>query len=148
MSKTKQVSVKIALRAPAEQVFAAVTSWELQKKWIFATHVRGVGNESHKLGGKLEAFTGFGKLGFLDTMTITKWDPPHVCEVTHTGNFVKGKGLFEVSSENNTTYFIWTEYLDLPFGIIGQIGWPLVWLSSKIGLYASLRRFKKLVEKQ
>jgi len=144
MSVTKTISVTTSVNASQLEVFNFVTDWESQNKWIFATKVRGVGEESRKLGGKLEAFTGFGKFGFLDTMTITKWNPPNACEVTHTGNVVKGAGLFEVSSKNGVTYFTWTEYTELPFGIIGRAGWLLVGPLSKLGLTASLRRFKKL----
>ncbi len=39
MTKTKQVSAKIALRATVEEAFGAVTDWESQVKWIFATKV-------------------------------------------------------------------------------------------------------------
>lgn len=122
MSKIKKISASIPVGASQHDTFKAVTDWESQQKWIFATKVWGVGQDSHKLGGKLEAFTGFGKIGFLDTMTITKWDQPHVCEVTHTGNLVKGSGLFEVTRKNNTTYFTWTEHTILPFGILGRVG--------------------------
>lgn len=106
--------------------------------------MRGVGNNSRALGGKLEAFTGFGPIGFLDTMTITKWDPPHVCEVTHTGKVVKGTGLFEVTRENDTTYFIWTEDVSVGFGIFGRIGWIFVEPLVRLGLRFSLHRFRRM----
>ncbi len=143
MSKTKKISASVSVRASQHDTFKAVTDWKSQQKWIFATRVRGVGDDSQILGGKLEAFTGFGKIGFLDTMTITKWDPPRLCEVTHTGKVVRGSGLFEVTSKNDKTYFTWTEYTVLPFGIIGRAGWLIVGPLTKLGLELSLRRFKK-----
>lgn len=144
MPTTKNISVRIAIPADQEDTFAAVTDWESQHKWIFATKVRGVGTDSHKLGGKLEAFTGFGRVGFMDTMTITKWDSPNLCEVTHTGKVVKGSGVFEVNQEDGVTYFTWTEATELPFGFIGRAGWLLVGPLAKFGLRLSLKRFRKL----
>lgn len=144
MPTIKTTSASTAVPADQVQVFKAVTDWESQSKWIFATEVRGLGADSHKLGGRLEAFTGYWKFGFLDTMTITKWDPPNVCEVTHTGNFVKGTGLFEVTVVNGVTYFMWTEYSMVPFGVIGKVAWLIVGPIAHIGLKISLRRFKNL----
>lgn len=143
MAVIKTISATIAVSAPVESVFEAVTDWEFQQNWILATRVWGVGENSHRIGGKLEAYTGFGKIGFLDTMTITKWQPPYVCEVTHTGTVVKGSGLFEVSEKRGQTYFTWSEIAEIPFGKIGSLGWPIIkpfiWLSLKL----SLVRFRK-----
>jgi uncharacterized protein YndB with AHSA1/START domain len=144
MNSIKKVSSKIAISASPEEVFRAVTNWESQSEWVLATKVRGVVDESHRLGGEIEAFTGIGSLGFLDTMTITKWNPPHLCEVTHTGKTVRGSGVFEVTSENGMTYFTWTEYTEIPFGIVGKIGWVFVAPVAKLGLMLSLRRFRKM----
>jgi hypothetical protein len=142
----KQLSVKIAINATELEVFNKVTNWKDQSKWVYLTKVQGVGSDSRKLGGKLEALTGIGKIGFLDTMTITKWVDNKLCEVTHTGKVVKGRGLFEVSTVNSTTYFTWTEYVELPFGFVGRIGWLIVKPISKFGLWMSLRRLKKYIE--
>lgn len=143
MPTLKKISAKIAIEATQHSVFTAVTNWESQHDWIYATKVKGVSDDSHRLGGKLEAFTGIGRFGFLDTMTITKWDSPTVCEVTHTGKVVKGVGLFEVLYDRNKTYFIWTEFVEIPFGRIGKIGWfcasPLI----AFLLQLSLQRFKR-----
>ena len=143
MPMINKISAKIVIDGTQESVFSAVTNWTSQRNWIFATKVKSVGDGSHKIGGKLEAFTGIGSIGFLDTMTITKWDPPTLCEVTHTGKVLKGAGLFEVVIDNNKTYFIWTEYAKIPFGIIGKIGWYIIYPIMKLLLKISLRRFKR-----
>ena len=140
----KSISVSIGINAPDEMVFKYVTNWENQEKWVFLTKVRNIGDDSRKLGGKLEAFTGIGSFGFLDTMTITKWSPPYICEVTHTGKVVKGSGVFEVTSVDGVTYFTWTEYTEVPFGIVGKIGWIFVAPIAKLGLILSLRQFRKM----
>lgn len=145
MSKTKKVSATTVVNGSQQHVFDMVTNWELQSKWIFATKVSGVGADYHKIGGKLKAFTGFGKIGFLDTMTITKWESPRVCEVTHTGKVVKGSGLFEVETKNGHTFFTWTENTQMPFGVFGSAAWLVVGPLTKLGLVVSLRKFRKLV---
>jgi len=142
----KHVSASVEIDAPASAVFDNVTNWQEQEKWVFLTKVQGIGDDSRRLGGKLEAFTGIGKLGFIDTMTITDWDNPKLCEVTHTGNVVKDKGVFTVSTKNSLTYFTWTEYVELPFGFIGRLGWIFAKPLVKLGLRSSLKRLKKHIE--
>jgi hypothetical protein len=147
MPQTKTISRSVFILASQSDVFDAVTNWETQKKWIPFTKVVWVGTDSHKLGGKLEAYTGIGRVGFMDTMTITKWEPPFVCEVTHTGNFVKGSGLFEVSQDIDGSKFTWTEYFNLPSGILGNLAWAIVWIPTKVGLIISMRKFSKNFKK-
>jgi len=144
MPTIKTVSVRTTVNGSQLEVFKAVTNWKLQNKWVLATKVKGASTDSHKLGGKLEAFTGFGRFGSLDTMTITKWDSPILCEVTHTGTVVKGSGLFEVGVENGVTYFTWTERTEIPLGILGKAGWLLIGPVTKLGMAYSLRRFSKM----
>ena len=143
MPTLRIISARIPIEASQNDTFLAVTDWESQHNWIFATRVKGVGHNSHNIGGKLEAFTGFKSFGFLDTMIITKWDFPKLCEVTHTGKVVKGVGLFEVYNDTKITYFSWTEYIEIPFGILGKIGWLFISPIIKLGLKYSLRRFKR-----
>lgn len=145
MPTIRTISAKTTVPASSEEVFSAVTNWELQHKWIFATKVSGIGDNNRKLGGKLEAFTGFGPFGFTDTMTITRWSPPNMCEVAHTGKLVKGSGVFEVTNTNHTTYFTWTEHIELPFGVVGRVGWPLIKPLALAGLKISLYRFKRML---
>ncbi|MDQ3064880.1 MAG: SRPBCC family protein [bacterium] len=145
MNSIKTIYARIDVPLDMEDTFALVTNWEFQQKWVLATKVWGVGETSNKLGGKIEAFTGLKKLGFLDTMTITKWDPPNLCEVTHTGSVVKGSGIFEVSNLDNKTFLTWTETTIIPFGFIGKFGWIIVSPFIKLGMIISLRRFRKLL---
>jgi hypothetical protein len=142
----KKLSVTIKINASAQIVFDSVTDWENQDNWVFLTKVRDVGKDSRRLGGRIEAFTGIRKIGFLDTMTITKWDYPHLCEVTHTGKIVQGKGIFEVTSTHSDTYFTWTEYTKVPFGFVGTIGWIAIGPLTKLGMRWSLRRLRNYIE--
>ena len=144
MTKTQltDISASVVVDAPAEQVFAATTDWGRQGEWMIGTTVSGelpIGT-----GSKLQAFSGIGRLGFMDTMTVTAWDPPRRCDVVHTGKLVRGTGSFVVEPlTTDTSRFTWTEALELPFGFIGRVGWMLMRPFFKLGLKLSLKRFSK-----
>ena len=137
---------RIDVDASPEQVWAALTDWERQGDWMLLTDVRTVGGPAQGLHGRLAARTGLPlpggrRVGVLDTMIITRWDPPRRVEVQHTGRIVRGPGIFEVLPRGDHTTLVCTERWYLPYGVIGQVGWVLsrplvVW-----GLRRSLQRF-------
>jgi hypothetical protein len=87
------------------------------------------------------------RLGFLDTMVIERWEPPRSCHVRHTGRVVRGTGTFAVESlPGNRSRFVWREDLELPLGLLGRLGWPLVRPAFAWGVRLSLRRFARWVE--
>jgi uncharacterized protein YndB with AHSA1/START domain len=106
--------------APPERVFALVTDWRRQREWMFMTDAREVGE------GRVEAYTGLRPFGFLDTMTISRWEPPGLVCMEHTGRLVRGTGVIRVKPEGDGSRVIWAEALDLPFGVLGRAMWPLV----------------------
>ena len=65
-------------------------------------------------------------MGVLDTMIITKWEPPRLVEVQHTGRLIRGPGIFEIEPRGEHSTFVWTERLYLPYGYLGELGWFLV----------------------
>jgi uncharacterized protein YndB with AHSA1/START domain len=137
---------EVEVAAPAEQVWAAAVDWEHQGEWVLGTRVRATAQQGQGVGGGIEAFTGAGRLGFLDTMVITEWDPPHRCAVLHTGRVVRGTGLFEVVDlGGGRSRFVWSEELELPLGAVGRAGWPLVRPLFMAGLRRSLARFAEWV---
>ena len=124
-----EVVVDVLVDAPPEATWAAITDWERQGEWMLGTTVRSTGRggdgSGHGVGAGLEAFTGIGKLGFLDTMVITLWDPPRRCEVLHTGRVVQGTGVFEVLAlPGGRSRLVWSEQLILPWGRLGKLGFP------------------------
>ena len=141
MSAHLELSVDVD--APVEQTWAAATDWARQGEWMLGTKVKGTAQDGVGVGGGIEAFTGVGKLGFLDTMEITRWDPPHACHVLHTGRVVRGTGEFEVHPRGSASTFVWREDLDLPLGVVGRLGWPLVRPLFKAGVQRSLDRFAR-----
>ena len=136
---TVSIALSVEVDAPAEQTWAALTDWARQGEWMLGTTVT---SEGEGVGGTLAAFTGVGRLGFLDTMTITAWDPPHFCEVLHTGRVVRGTGAFAVRPLGaGRSAFDWREDLELPLGALGRAGWPLVRPLFVLGVRRSLTCF-------
>jgi hypothetical protein len=139
-------SVDVA--APVAQTWRAAVDWDSQGEWVLGTRVRGTVQGGVGVGGGIEAFTGLGRIGFLDTMQITVWDPPHRCEVVHTGRLVRGTGVFRVEERlGGGSRFVWLEVLDLPLGALGRLGWPLLRPVLAVGLRLSLKRFARSVER-
>ncbi|TYB62333.1 SRPBCC family protein [Nonomuraea sp. PA05] len=120
MVKPVYTAAAVHVPAPPEQVFALMTDWSRHQEWMFMTTARRVGESG------LEAYTGRWPFGFLDTMTITHWEPPSLVRVTHTGRVVRGRGAFRVRAERGGSRVLWAEELGLPFGVAGRAVWPLL----------------------
>ena len=143
------IAIDVVVDAPPQAVWEAVTDWPRQSEWMLGTKVRSTELGGVGVGGGLEAFTGVGRAGFLDTMIITEWDPPWKCVVRHTGQVVKGLGIFEVLAlPGGRSRFVWAEELDLPLGVLGRIGWPVVRPGFAWGVRRSLQKLARDVERQ
>jgi uncharacterized protein YndB with AHSA1/START domain len=145
---TVRVDACIELRVDPEKAFAAVVDLPSQEKWIIATRLYAIdGNVSiPQVGSRMAAFTGLGSIGFLDTMVVTEYEPPWRWITQHEGDFVQGVGIFEITPTATGCRFTWAEELDLPFGILGRLGWPLVKPIAHLGLLASLRRMSRQLD--
>ncbi len=145
MTATLVLTVPVA--APAAATWAGAVDWDGQGAWMLGTRVRGTAQGGVGVGGGIEAFTGLGPFGFLDTMEITAWEPPRRCLVRHTGRLVRGTGAFEVEERGaQASVFVWREDLELPLGAFGRLGWLLVRPVFAAGVRLSLRRFARWVE--
>lgn len=139
--------MSVHVQAPVEPVWAATTDWERQGEWMPGTRVRSTVQDGRGVGGGIEAWTGIGPLGFLDTMVITAWDPPHRCVVRHTGRLVRGGGSFEVAeAPGGGSTLTWTEELDLPGGALGRLGWRAIRPVARLTLARSLGKLAAAVE--
>lgn len=143
MTASLELTVDVAA-APA-QTWAAVTDWARQGEWMLGTTVRATAQEGRGVGGRLEAWTGLGRLGFLDTMEISRWEPPYRCDVVHTGRVVRGTGTFVVRPGELGSQLVWREDLELPWGLIGRLGWAVLRALFTAGVRSSLRRFARWV---
>ena len=138
------LALSVDVAAPAQQTWAAAVDWATQGEWMLGTTVTPTSQDGQGVGGRLEAFSGIGRLGFLDTMEITLWQPPRACHVLHTGTVVRGTGQFEVEPRgDSSSRFHWRE--DLELGPIQRLGWPVVKPLFAYGVRLSLKRFAKQV---
>lgn len=139
---TAEITERVRVADDPARVFAAATDWPGQREWVFATTVRPTVGDGHGVGDEIAARTGFGPLGFTDTMTITSWDPPRVCHVRHTGRLVRGTATFAVEpNDDGTSTFVWSEKLDLPLGRVGALGFAATRGVFTYFVRRSLRRF-------
>ncbi len=129
--------------APAQRVWDVLTDWDVHDRWMMLTRAEG----GRAAGETISAFTGIGRLGFTDTMVITVWEPPVRAVVRHTGKVVRGSGAFEVDAlAPDRSRVVWSEWVDLPLGVLGRLGWPLVRPLLRLGVQVSLRRLARYVE--
>jgi uncharacterized protein YndB with AHSA1/START domain len=138
---------EVDVAAPVEQTWAAATDWDRQGEWMLGTTVRGTVNDGRGVGGRLRAVTGVGRLGVVDTMEITGWDPPYGAYVRHLGRVVRGTAAFEVKQRSGGSTFVWTEELDLPLGAVGRLGFRLLRPAFVAGLKFSLAKFARWAQR-
>jgi hypothetical protein len=140
MSNTLRITIN--LPCSQERAWAAIADWESQGNWMLQTKVWVTSHIREGVGTSISAFTGplykfypkFSSLGLFDTMVVTKWQPPEICDVVHTGKILKGTGSFALSPINSTsTKFNWSETIEcsrLKFLAIA----PFLWVGVRISL--------------
>jgi len=143
---TATLVLSVDVDAPVEQTWAAAVDWGSQGQWMLGTTVRATHQDGVGVGGRIEAYSGRRPFGFLDPMEITRWEPPRLCHVVHTGRVVRGTGTFVVEPRGDgRSRFVWREDLELPLGLIGRVGWVLVRPFFAYGVTLSLKRFARQV---
>jgi len=129
--RSNHIAMSLVIKAPIQRVWAALADWESQGDWMLQTKVDVTSQVREGVGATIAAFTGIGKLGVMDHMVVTSWQPPHICDVLHTGKIIKGTGRFElVVIDADTTRFDWSEEILAPRALFLLIA-P--------GLYAGVR---------
>lgn len=137
-----ELSLSVEVKANQQKVFDKVVDWESQGQWMLGTKVSGTKNNGQGLGGEINAWTGFWKIGFNDPMVITQWIEPKIVDVKHLGRIVKGTGSMVVEKiDENNSRFIWSESINLPLGFIGKIGWIIIKPFFVSGIKFSLNKF-------
>ena len=137
-----EISLSVDVEASAAQTWAAAVDWPTQGEWMFLTRVEATSGDGHAVGDELAAYTGLGPLRFLDTMVITAYDAPRRCVVRHTGRVVRGTAAFEVIDVGaGRSRFVWSEWLELPLGFIGELGFALLRPLVLLPLRSSLAKF-------
>ena len=131
--------MSLVINVPIEKVWAALADWESQGEWMLQTTVDVTSEIREGVGTSIAAFTGIGKFGIIDHMSVTSWNPPHVCDVIHTGKIIRGTGRFKLTSLSaQSTRFDWSEEILAPRAIFLLIA-PGLYAGVRISLSA-LRR--------
>ena len=145
---TVRVAASIDLTTDPDTAFAAVVDLPSQEKWIIATRLYPIeGPTSVPQGGsRMAAFTGIGSIGFLDTMTVTEYDPPHRWITDKDGDLLRGVGIMQVDPLPGGCRVTWANELELPFGLVGRLAWPLGRFVAQLGMQACLRRLAKQLQ--
>lgn len=144
---TVSVRAAVAVAVPADRVWQLLTAWERQSDWIPLTTVWS--EDGDRVGGRIFARTGIGRLGFVDSMDISRFDPPRLCEVRHTGRVVRGLGLFRVHAvDAGRTRVGWEEHIEPPFGAAGRLAFGLVRPVVQLSLWWTLRRFARFATRR
>jgi hypothetical protein len=95
-----------------------------------------IGPDDSGIGTTIKAFTGIGKFGVLDLMTVTDWQPPYFCRVDHYGKIIKGIGEFKLTEVGDETRFDWYEEIIAPKAFLFIVK-PFILFA----VFLSLRKF-------
>jgi hypothetical protein len=145
-----EVVARVDVAAPPKAVWDKLVDWPTHRQWMVLTKVESTTEDREGVGAGIVGVTGIGPVAFQDPMTVTAWQPPPVpvarCEVAHMGRIVRGAGAFEVEETPTGSRVVWSEWVRLPFGLLGDVGWLAVKPVAAVFLRISLRRLAKLVE--
>lgn len=142
------VTVSVDVAAPADVVFDEMVAWDRQGEWMLGTDVRCALGDGRGVGGRIDAWTGVGRVGFLDSMVITRWDEAdRVVVVDHVGRVVRGEGVMRVTEiAHDRSRVWWGERVEVPGGALGMLAWGAVRPVTTAAVTMSLRRFARNVE--
>lgn len=143
MTARVEASVEVAVDPAA--AFAALVDPRSQEKWIPLTTLYEIAGESAvpHAGSRLAAFTGIGSIGFLDTMTVTEYAPPHRWITHKDGDLLRGVGIMQVDRTSAGCRVTWANELELPLGILGRAAWLVAGPLAHVLLQAALRRLAR-----
>jgi hypothetical protein len=139
---SNHIAISLKIDAPIQKVWESLAQWDKQGDWMLQTKVWVTSEITEGIGTSINAFTGIARLGVLDSMTVTSWQPPHTCDVVHTGKIIKGTGRFhlvEVSAD--TTLFDWSEEVIAPRALFLMI-LPALYCGVRISLSRFARTFR------
>jgi hypothetical protein len=138
---TNHIAISVEIHAPIQNVWNSLSQWEKQGEWMLQTKVWVTSEITEGVGTHISAFTGIKKIGILDTMLVTTWQPPHTCDVIHTGKIIKGGGRFHLREVGEgRTVFDWSEEVIAP-RLLFFIIWPALYIGVRISLARFARTF-------
>jgi hypothetical protein len=136
------LALTVAVPLSQAQTWNAIIDWQGQSRWMLQTKVWVEGEQTSGVGTRIAAFTGplhrfyprFKRLGLLDLMEVTAWQPPVRCDVLHYGSILKGTGVFEVEAiDDSRSLFHWSEVIEAPRALFLLVR-PFILIGVKISL--------------
>jgi len=132
---------------PAERLWDRAVDWPRQGEWMPLTRVTSTGQPG--IGAQVSAFSGIARLGFLDTMVVTDWLPPHRVDVEHTGRVVRGDATLRVLRRGpQRSRVMLEERLAVGPRSLGMLWWPLARPLVELGMTYALRRLARQLERE
>lgn len=136
---SNHLAISLEIEAPIQKVWEELANWEKQSDWMLQTRVWVTSKIQSGVGTQISALTGIKSFGILDTMEVTNWQPPHICDVVHTGRVIRGTGRFElIAIDAARTRFDWSEEVIAPRALFILMAPGLY-----VGVRISLARFAR-----
>jgi uncharacterized protein YndB with AHSA1/START domain len=116
-----------ALPGPPAVVWRLITDWENQDDWMLeASDFTVTSEEREGVGVEAEATITIAGLRTRDRVRVAGWEPERKLVIRHEG-WVSGVGEIVLARrDDGSTYLLWREELDPPWGLVGAIGLSLV----------------------
>lgn len=124
-----RIEERVRIEAPVPRVWAVLTDWEGQARWMGdARSVTVLTPRREGLGVVIRAETDLFGLVVSDDMEVTEWGAPSeddaqgaVIGIRHLGRLIRGVGAFELQAlPDGATRFTWWEEVEAPFGELGD----------------------------
>ena len=139
---SNHIAISLKINAPIQKVWDSLVQWEKQGEWMLQTKVWVTSEITEGVGTSINAVTGVGSFGVLYSMTVTSWQPPHTCDVLHTGKIIKGTGRFHLREiTSDTTIFDWSEEVIAP-RVLFLVMLPALYIGVRISLSRFARTFR------
>ena len=142
-----RIRVSTVIDAAPRRVWDAIDDVESHVRWMNdAAAIRITSTRRRGRGTTFVCDTRIGLFRVLDLMEITRWRPPRVMGVRHTGT-VSGVGRFTLRhARAGRTRFTWSERLTFPWWLGGRIGAVFGAEVLRVVWKRNLRNLRQLVE--
>ena len=88
--RSNHIAISLTIDAPIQQVWDLLVDWEKQGDWMLQTKVSVTSQTRDGIGTCISAFTGIRSFGILDTMRVSAWAPPYLCDVIQVKSVTTG----------------------------------------------------------
>jgi hypothetical protein len=146
-------STRVAVAAPAQQVWDRLTDWPAHSRWVPLTDVRVLTTQPPGAGTRFVGRTHLGPIGFDDVMEVTVWAPPSAdlpgrCEVVKQGRIVLGGTRFEVSPDpvSGGSQVVWSQDLRIAPQWLTRFAGPLIAVAGRFAYTRTLRTMAREFE--